>query len=137
MGFLTRLQMAFARFMVGRNGPDNIGHHAMRACIVILLANLFLRSPLLSLLSDALLIYAVWRMLSRNLARRQAENGRYVVFFEKASREVKQFFLRLKGMKTYRYFRCPSCKNRLRLKRGSGVKQITCPVCRHRFEQKA
>lgn len=129
--------MAMARFMVGRNGMDNIAFHAMRACIVLLIANIFLRIALVGLLADALLIYAVFRMLSRNVSKRQAENARYVVFFEKISKEVRQFFLRLKGRKTHKYFRCPSCRNRLRMRRGSGTKTITCPVCRHQFEQRA
>lgn len=137
MGFMARLQMAMARFMTGRNGMDNISWHALKACIVLVVVNLFLGNALLSLVADALLIYAVFRMLSRNIAKRQAENSRYIVFFEKISKEVKQFFLRLKGMKTYKYFRCPGCKNRLRMKRGSGEKTITCPVCRHQFQQKA
>lgn len=137
MGFMARLQMAMARFMTGRNGMDNISWDALKACIALVVVNLFLGSPVLRLLSDALLIYALFRVLSRNIAKRQAENSRYMVFYEKVSREVKQFFLRLKGMKTYKYFRCPSCRNRLRMKRGAGEKTITCPVCRHQFTQKA
>ena len=137
MGFLTRLQMAMARFMTGRNGMDNISWHAMRGCIALLVINIFLRSPVLELLGNALLVYALFRILSRNIAKRQAENSRYIVFFEKISKEVRQFFLRLKGMKTYKYFRCPGCRNRLRMKRGSGERSITCPVCRHQFTQRA
>ncbi len=134
MGFFTRLQMLLARFMAGRNGMDNIAWHALWGSIIVSLLSIFLP---LNLLSTALMIYAVWRMLSRNIYKRQAENMRYIQFTEKLSREVRQFFLRVKGMKTHKYFRCPSCKNRLRMKRGSGEKTITCPVCRHQFTQKA
>ena len=137
MGFLTRLQMAMARFMAGRNGMDNMAWHAFWGSVILSILTMFIRIPLLQTLSTALLIYGVFRMLSRNIAKRQAENMRYIQFYEKASKEVKQFFLRLKGMKTYKYFRCPGCKNRLRMKRGVGEKTITCPVCRHQFTQKA
>jgi len=134
MGFLTRFQMMMARFMVGRNGMDNLAYHAMWGAVIVSILSIFLP---VGLLSTALMIYAVWRMLSRNVSKRRAENERYVQFSEKVSREVKQFFLRLKGMKTHKYFRCPSCRNRLRMKRGSGEKLITCPVCRNQFTQKA
>lgn len=137
MGFMTRLQMALARFMTGRNGMDNISWHAFCAYIAIIVINLFLGSGLLDLLGLALMVYAIFRILSRNIAKRQEENSRYIVFYEKVSKEIRQFFLRLKGMKTYKYFRCPGCKNRLRMKRGSGEKTITCPVCHHQFQQKA
>ena len=138
MGFLTRLSMAFARFMTGRNGMDNIAWHGLWGSVILSLVSLFL--PLwgvTSLLSTALLVYAVWRMLSRNVSKRQAENMRYIQFTEKNSREIRQFFARVKGMKTHKYFRCPACRNRLRMKRKSGEKMITCPVCQHQFRQKA
>lgn len=138
MGFLTRLQMMFARFMTGRNGMDNIAWHGLWASVILSFLSIFL--PLwgvTGLLSTVLLVYSLWRMLSRNVSRRREENTRWIQFTEKLSREVKQFFARLKGRKTHKYFRCPSCKNRLRMKRGSGEKTITCPVCRHQFTQKA
>ncbi|MBQ3484878.1 MAG: hypothetical protein IJA77_05180 [Clostridia bacterium] len=137
MSFFTRFQMAMSRFMAGRNGTDLLGWHAMWGGIILMIANIFFRSPLLTLVYYVLYGYSIFRMLSRNIAKRQTENNRYTLFYEKVSREVKQFFLRLKGMKTYKYFRCPGCRNRLRMKRGSGLKHITCPVCRNQFDQKA
>lgn len=134
MGFLTRFQMMMARFMAGRNGMDNLAYHAMWGALIVYILSLFLP---VGILSTALMIYAIWRMLSRNVSKRQQENASYIQFSEKVSKEVKQFFLRLKGMKTHKYFRCPSCRNRLRMKRGSGEKLITCPVCRNQFTQKA
>lgn len=134
MGFFTRMQMALARFMTGRNGMDNLAYHALWGSVIFSLLSIFLP---VGLISTVLLVYAVFRMLSRNIGKRQAENARYIQFCEKLGREVRQFFARLKGMKTHKYFRCPSCRNRLRMKRGSGEKTITCPVCRHQFTQKA
>ena len=133
----TRIKMAFMRFMQGRNGVDNLGYHALWGGIIISLVSSFLGAALLSLLGNVLYFYALFRMLSRNVSKRQAENSRYVHFMNNWRKEVKQFFLRLKGTKEYKYFRCPSCKNRLRLRRGCGEKHITCPVCKHQFDQRA
>ncbi len=135
---LTRLQMALARFMAGRNGVDTMVFHGVWGSVILSLLSIFL--PLFgitSLLSSALIFYSVFRILSRNIPKRQAENLRYMQFTEKIRKEVQQFFLRLKNQKTYKYFRCPSCKNRLRTRRGSGEKTICCPVCQHQFTQKA
>ena len=137
MGFFTLLRMWFIRFMAGRNGMDILAYHALWGSLILTVAGLFDPSGIVRLLSNVLMIYSCFRILSRNVAKRQAENLRYTQFYEKASKEVQQFFLRLKGMKTYKYFRCPGCRNRLRMKRGSGEKQITCPVCRHQFTKKA
>ena len=95
------------------------------------------QSLLLGMIGNALYIYALFRCFSRNVPKRQAENNRYVHFLNNWQKEVKQFFLRLKGTKEYKYFRCPACKNRLRLRRGCGEKHITCPVCKHQFDQRA
>ncbi len=133
----TRIKMAIASFMQGRNGVDNLGYHALWTGLIVVLVNTFIGSMLLALLGNALYIYAIFRMLSRNVQKRQAENARYVHFTENWQKELKQFFLRLKGTKEYKYFRCPSCKNRLRLRRGCGEKHITCPVCKHQFDQRA
>ena len=133
----TRIKMALMRFMQGRNGVDNLGYHALWGGLILLIVNMFLGSLLLSLIGNVMYFYALFRMLSRNVQKRQAENSRYVHFMNNWQKEVKQFFLRLKGRKTYKYFRCPSCRNRLRMKRGSGLKHITCPVCKNQFDKKA
>lgn len=133
----TRFKMALERFMQGRNGLDNIAWHALWGGLILSLLDTFLGTGLLGLLGNALYIYAIFRLFSRNTGKRQAENARYMQFCEKWTKEIRQFFLRLKGMKTYKYFRCPSCKNHLRIKRGSGEKHITCPVCRNQFDVKA
>ena len=134
---LTRMRMALARFMQGRNGVDNLGYHCMWAGLILVLVNLFIGSGVLGIVTWVLYIYAIFRMLSRNVGKRRLENTRYVQFTMKIGKEVKQFFLRLKGMKEYKYFRCPGCRNRLRMKRGSGLKHVTCRVCGHQFDQKA
>ena len=133
----TRIKMAMARFMQGRNGVDNLGYHALWGGLIISLADTFIGTGILGLLGNAMYIYAIFRMLSRNVEKRRAENTRYVQFTNNWQKEAKQFFLRLKGTKEYKYFRCPSCKNRLRLRRGCGERHITCPVCKHQFDQKA
>ena len=132
-----RIKMAIMRFMQGRNGVDNLGYHALWTGLGVIIVNMFIGSMLLSLVGNVLYFYALFRMLSRNVVKRQAENSRYVQFMNNWQKELKQFFLRLKGAKEYKYFRCPSCKNRLRLRRGCGEKHITCPVCKHQFDQKA
>ena len=133
----TRIRMALMRFMQGRNGVDNLGYHALWGGLILSLVNMFIGSLILGLIGNVLYFYAIFRMLSRNVAKRQVENSRYVQFFANWRKEVKQFFLRLKGSKEYKYFRCPSCKTRLRLRRGCGEKHITCPICKNQFDQKA
>ena len=124
MSFFSKMRSALANWMQGRNGPDNLGFTALIAAIVFSFLSLCY-------------VYALWRMLSRNVVKRQAENRQFMDKTGHAQTEVRQFFLRLKGMKTYKYFRCPQCKTRLRLKRGCGEKHVTCPKCQHQFDERA
>ena len=88
----------------------------------------------LSLLAYGLCIY---RMFSRNLDKRRAENRRYVTMAEKKRTERRQAKVRFQNRKTYKYFKCPGCKAWLRLSRGKGVVTITCSRCHTSFTQKA
>ena len=133
----TRIKMAMVRFMQGRNGVDNLGYHALWGGLILLIVNMFLGSLLLNLIGNVMYFYALFRMLSRNIVKRQAENSRYVHFMNNWQKEVKQFFLRLKGTKEYKYFRCPGCKQLIRVPRGRGKLRITCPKCRQVFEKKS
>lgn len=135
MSFFSRLSAFFSRFMAGRNGVDNLGYASMIAGLVMSVLALF--GLPLALVGKVLYVYAIFRLFSRNTGKRAEENRRFMEFTQRVPVEIRQFFLRLKGMKEYRYFRCPGCKTRLRLKRGCGEKRITCPVCRHQFDEKA
>lgn len=126
MSFFSKMQNALANWMQGRNGPDNLGFTALIAAIVFSLLSLF-RLPLASFLSMLCYVYALWRMLSRNVAKRQEENRQFMDKTGHAHTEIRQFFLRLRGIKTYKYFRCPQCKTRLRLKRGCGENTSPAP----------
>ena len=79
----------------------------------------------------------MYRLLSRNREKRMAENRKYMSLTSDTATKVRQFIRRLKNRKEYRYFRCPNCRVLLRMKRGTGEKEITCARCQHQFRQKA
>ena len=79
----------------------------------------------------------IYRMFSRNLDKRRAENRRYVTFMERQKKKRNQAANRFRNRKVYKYFKCPGCKAWLRLPRGSGVVTITCSRCHTSFTQKS
>ncbi|MDR2615993.1 MAG: hypothetical protein LBC28_05370 [Oscillospiraceae bacterium] len=86
--------------------------------------------------SYALLAIALWRMLSRNIHRRRAENDRFIRVWWPLRTKIKRFLTGFKDRKSHRFFKCPSCKNILRVPKGKGKLQITCPKCGERFIKK-
>ena len=81
-------------------------------------------------------VFSIFRLFSRNVEKRRAENRRYVTMMEKKSTERRQAKVRFQNRKKYKYFKCPGCKAWLRLPRGSGVVTVTCSRCHTSFTQK-
>ena len=65
------------QFMAGRCGPDGFNQFLSIAALVCLVINLFTGSVTLYVIALALLVYSLYRMFSRNLARRYQENMAY------------------------------------------------------------
>jgi len=123
-------------FMVGRNGFD-------RLCLVQALGALALDTlgrltgwEFLTFLGTGMLVWMLYRALSRNLARRQAENQQMLSLRSRTRSDVQAWHARRQQRREFRFFRCPGCRNWLRVPRGKGKIQITCPRCGHRFSDR-
>lgn len=137
MSFGDKLKAGFFRFMQGRNGVDQLGNASMWTAVVLTLINAFANSVILSFLISALWIWAIFRLLSRNVTKRRAENAWFSARFYKAKTSVMQARERFKNRKKFVYFECPNCHLPLRLPRGVGNVTVKCSKCGHTFEKKA
>lgn len=126
----------FYRFMAGRYGSDQFSRFLSIVVIVLILINLFVKNTLLWLLGLAGLAYIYFRMFSRNIEKRRAENVKYLQKSYKISYGWKNWLERKKQRKEYAFFRCPSCKAMLRVPRGKGKIRVTCKKCGNAFERK-
>ncbi len=134
MGIFQRLGSALARFMYGRNGVDKLGIASMWAGIALNVASALLarRSPTAGnlLYSLSLVVWGVilFRMFSKNLERRRAENRRWLVFWERVKGQSSGARAR-HADKEHKYFTCKNCKAICRVPVGKGNIIITCPKC--------
>lgn len=112
------------RFMYGRYGSDQLTMLLLGLGVVLCLAGSFSRLYWLGFLAYVPLIWAIFRMYSRNIYKRQAENRRFL-----------QLTSRFRDRR-HRYFACPRCRQRIRVPRGKGRIRITCPNCGERFVKK-
>ena len=137
MRFFNQLSVKLRSWMSNRNGLDQLGMFTLMAGLVLSLLGSILRVGTLSFLGLAVYIVTIFRMFSRNLEARRGENQKYIRLTGDWALKIRQFVRRQKNRKEYRYFKCPQCKQLLRLKRGCGEKEITCAKCGHQFHQKA
>ena len=114
--------------MAGRYGTDRLNLVILcTGFAASILSSLVGKAPLnliFWLLSYVLMIWAIWRSLSRNTYKRYQENRKFL-----------QFFDRLKD-RQHLYFDCPKCRQMVRVPRGKGKISITCPRCREKFIKK-
>lgn len=123
--------------MQGRYGGDKLSLTLLIAGIVFSMLTSFTQIGIFYYVGLAVYLIALFRMFSRNTAKRAAENQKFLAFFGKLNREIRQFFVRLKNSRKYKYFRCPQCRARLRLPRKVGEVTVTCSKCKNQFRQKA
>lgn len=119
-----KLGEKFRRFMYGRYGSDQLNLFLLILGVALCLLGSFSRLYYLGLIAYVPLIWAIFRMYSRNIEKRRRENRRFV-----------QFFQRLRDRQN-RYFSCPRCRQRVRVPRGKGKIVIKCPACGERFTKK-
>ena len=134
------------KFMVGRYGADELNRFLTICGWVLLLAGFVLSSiqknatqilgSLMVTLSWALLIWSIFRTLSKNTQKRASENYQYFVYKNKVVSWWKQRKTRWQDRKVHRYFRCPQCHATVRVPKGKGKIRITCPHCKHQFVKK-
>ena len=116
----------FRNFMLGRYGSDKLnGALLLTGIVLMLLGSIFKGLAFLTLLAYAPLFWCIFRMYSRNLEARRRENAAFLNFFN-----------HLKD-RDHRYFRCPRCRQTVRVPRGRGKINIRCPKCNERFVRKS
>ena len=98
----------------------------------------FITNPIASFaiwfLSTALAVFTFFRLLSKDIYKRQHEND---VFKQKTlpiSNTYKLYKVKFKERKINRIVVCPVCKTMLRLPKGKKNIQVTCGKCKNKFD---
>ncbi len=134
---LDRMREKFRQFMVGRYGTDGLNQALSIASIVMLLISLLTRISLFTWLGLVLLILCYYRSLSRNISKRTEENYRYYTLKDRVDGKFRGLKDQWANRKLYHYYRCPKCRQKLRVPRGRGRIQISCPRCGTQFIKKS
>ncbi|MBQ1892504.1 MAG: hypothetical protein II155_00205 [Clostridia bacterium] len=136
------------RFLAGRYGGDPLNTVISVFSLVALVAAVIVvsvfRSPagtiigvVMYLVSLGALVLSIFRTFSRNLSARRAEyewfRTRFIDPFKKGSAKRKA---RKAQSATHKFFKCPACRQTVRVPKGKGKIRITCPKCGKTFIKK-
>lgn len=123
------------RLMAGRYGGDELSLAALIGYLILCMFGILTDSVLVKLAALGLILWAFYRIFSRNLPARQAENQAFLRWLRRladgwrAKRAQRQD-------KAHRYYRCRDCGAVLRVPRGVGRIEITCPKCGKKMKKK-
>lgn len=132
-----RMKEKFYQFMSGRNGVDDLSRLQTWMTLILLVLGIITRLGLFTILALLVMIHMYFRMFSRNTAKRYEENQKYLNFRYQRTVGWNRFKKRAAESRTYRFYKCPSCRQRVRVPKGHGKVEITCPKCRANFIRKS
>ena len=121
------------RFLYGRNRVDQLNIFLLAAALALSVLSLILSrfGPVCAVIglvvnlgSYVLLFWYIFRFLSRNLEQRALENRRFLTWKSRITD------------RNNRYYRCPNCKQTVRVPKGRGKICIKCPKCSEKFIKK-
>lgn len=120
--------------MDGRYGTDHLSQGLIILSIVLLVLGRFIGGSFFLLLSYLPLGFGIYRIFSRQIYKRRGENIKFLKAIAPMRSELALIKRKFKDRKTYKYFKCPSCKKETKVPRDKGRIIITCPSCKEKFE---
>lgn len=124
------------KFMTGRYGGDQLNNLLLVIFIFIFILSRFVKYSILPTIALIIVIIFYYRIFSKNIQKRYAENQKFLQFWKPIKKSFHVKLNRIKNMRHYKYFKCPSCDQKLRVPRGKGRLTITCPKCKHKITRK-
>ena len=138
----------FRRFMTGRNGFDKLSFVLLMCYLIINGIKMFFRFRpvpyfVLWFIALAFLGAAIFRVLSKNIWKRQEEEQKFdrafykftsSDFYFRTKKKLNRAWTRLSQIRTHRFRTCPQCGEHLRMSKKRGKRSITCPKCGRQFK---
>lgn len=128
---MDQLKERFKKIMVGRYGMDQLSIGLLIIGMILIILTLPIKWPIMRFIALILILFCYYRLFSKKLYKRQQENFKFIRFCTPIYKRFNVYVKRFKERKTHRYFKCPVCKQILRVPRGKGKLAITCPKCKH------
>lgn len=134
---MNGLRQRMMRFMYGRYGNDQLSKLYLGLAIVCLIVNLFTDLAIFYVAGLLLLIYSIYRSFSKDISKMAAQNQKFLNWRYQRIVKYNNTKKHLAQSKEYRFYKCPGCKQKVRVPRGRGKIAITCPKCHAEFIKKS
>ena len=119
--------------MIGRYGQDELGKFILSLALILLVINLFVKTAALSAAALVLIIYSYYRIFSRDISARYAENKKFLTTLDPLRRKFFSSKNKYDNRKVYKYIKCPKCKFEMKVPKNKGKIRVTCKKCGEKF----
>lgn len=130
------------KFMHGRYGNDELNQFLFKLLFAGLFISLISVRPshlgdLFHNLCLIIVIFIYYRMFSKDFNKRYSERNAYLKFENKVNVFLNKQKKIYAQRKSHAFFKCPSCKQKVRVPKGKGKISIHCPKCGVDFIKKS
>ncbi len=134
--FFYILANKYRNFMFGRYGTDEFGMFLVILSVMLTLVARASGVWYINTVSTIVILYALYRMCSRNIAKRYQEKMKFIKIKNDITSRLSTLQEAWRNRKTHKYFRCKKCKTSIRVPKGVGKIEVSCPVCRFKTIKK-
>lgn len=125
-----------SHMMDGRYGFDDLSKALSITAIVLMFLGYLPHMQWISVLTWIVLIWSIFRGMSRNIFKRQEELNTYNRIRKKIADKLSLWKTIWKERKTHVFFKCKNCGAVLRVPKGRGEIIVTCPKCKSKIDRK-
>ncbi len=122
---------------MGRYGFDELSRVGLWVTVAFMALSLFTKNHAFYLLGLLLLALCYFRVFSRKVEKRREENQKFLGMRRLGAVKWNAAKARREQKKIYRFYKCPQCRQKVRVPKGKGRICITCPKCRAEFIKKS
>jgi len=127
----------FRNFMMGRYGTDQLTLALLILGMIFTFMGNAFELIFLTTITYVIFLACIYRTMSKNISARQKENYKFLKYWNPVMAWSKGKYNIIKSSKDYKYFKCPNCKQELRVPRGKGKISVTCKKCNTKFIAKS
>ncbi len=134
---MNNLKYKLYRFMQGRYGNDQLNIFLLVFSLLFnIIMNIFVgRGTIITIVTLVPLAFFWFRFFSRKVYRRRLENNKFLSLWYKIRAPFKRTKRKFED-KSHKYYKCPKCKQVVRVPSGKGKIEITCPKCKTKFTKR-
>lgn len=140
---MNKLINMFQNIMRQSNGIDDLSKFLLKTGAIISIAGFLFSSKILTWIGFIVIILMYVRTFMKDKQKFHQHNRKYhavrnrmINYFNGQRNSVDRKQEQFNQRKTHRFYKCPNCKQKVRVPKGKGKIAITCPACSEKFVKK-